>query len=134
GRRGWAQQEFARFATQALPETTNPAAALDKWRKLKGLGALDRRRLALVREMFLAREAVAAQMNRPPRVLVRDDLLIEIARRNPKSEAEVQSMRGLAKRFVQPLWQAIERARKLPADQLPKVIEREQERPQPPLL
>jgi ribonuclease D len=134
GRRDWARQEFDRFVAQAIPEMTNQPAVADKWRKLRGLGVLDRRRLALVREMFLAREAVAAQMNRPPRVLVRDDLLVEIARRNPKSAQEVQTMRGMARRFVQPMWEAIERARKLAPDQLPKNIEREQDRPQLALI
>jgi ribonuclease D len=133
-RRDWAQQEFARFVGQALPETNHQPAILDKWRKLKGLGSLDRKRLALVREMFLAREAVAAQMNRPPRVLVRDDLIVEIARRNPKSQQDIAVMRGMAKRFVQPMWDAIERARKLPPAQLPFILEREQDRPQVALV
>lgn len=133
-RTDWARQEFARFVTQALPENAGHAVAPDKWRKLRGLGVLDRRRLAMVREMFLAREAIAAQMNRPPRVLVRDDLLVELARRNPKSAAEVQVVRGMAKRFVQPMWDAIEQARKLPPDQLPRVEEREQDRPQVGLI
>jgi ribonuclease D len=134
GRRDWARQEFDRFVAQAIPEMTNQPIVADKWRKLRGLGVLDRRRLALVREMFLTREAVAAEMNRPPRVLVRDDLLVEIARRNPKSAQEVQTMRGMARRFVQPMWEAIERARKLAPDQLPKNIERAQDRPQVALI
>ena len=130
GRREWATQEFARFVAQALPEMANLPAATEKWRKLRGIGALDRRRLAMVRAMFRAREAIAAEMNRPPRVLVRDDLLIEVARRNPKSVDDVLTMRGMAKRFVQPLWEAIEQARKLPADALPLAIERDQDPPQ----
>ena len=133
-RRDWAQQEFNRFVAQATPEATNLPAIAEKWRKLRGIGALDRRRLALLREMFLAREAIAAQMNRPPRVLVRDDLLVEIARRNPKSPDEIQTMRGMARRFVQPLWEAVERARQLTVDQLPKNVEREQDRPQLALI
>ncbi|HZZ81181.1 MAG TPA: HRDC domain-containing protein [Gemmataceae bacterium] len=134
GRRVWAQQEFARFTAMALPGTANQSTAPDKWRKLRGVGALDRRRMAMVREMYLAREAIAAEMNRPPRVLVRDDLLIEIARRNPKTPNDVQVVRGLAKRFVTPLWDAIERARKLTPDQLPPAIEREQDPPQVALI
>jgi ribonuclease D len=133
-RRDWARQEFARFLTQALPELSDRPTNLDKWRKLKGIGVLDRRRLAMVREIFLAREAIAAEMNRPPRVLVRDDLIVEVARRNPKSPNEIQVMRGMAKRFVQPIWDAIERARKLPSDQLPSVVEREQDPPQVALI
>jgi ribonuclease D len=62
--------------------------------------------------------------------LVRDDLLVELARRNPKSAAEVQVVRGMAKRFVTPMWDAIERARALNSDQLPRVEEREQDPPQ----
>ncbi len=134
GRREWARQDFARFVTQALPEMTNQPAVAEKWRKLKGLGVLDRKRLALAREMFRAREVIAAELNRPPRVLVRDDLLVELARRNPRSADELQVVRGMAKRFVQPLWEAIEHARKLPADQLPWVEEREQDPPQVALI
>ena len=133
-RREWARQDFARFVAMAAPETVDRPVAPDKWRKLKGLGVLDRRRLALVREMFLARELLAAEMNRPPRVLVRDDLLVELARRNPKSASEIQVIRGLGKRFVTPIWDAIERARKLPPDQLPRVEERDQDPPQVSLI
>lgn len=134
GRRGWAQEEFARFTALALPNTPHQSTAPDKWRKLRGVGSMDRRRLGLVREMFLAREQIAAEMNRPPRVLVRDDLLIEIARRNPKTVGDVQVVRGMAKRFVTLIWEAIERARALPADQLPHAIEREQDPPQVALI
>jgi ribonuclease D len=130
GRRDWAQQEFARFTALALPNTPHQSTAIDKWRKLRGVGSMDRRRLAMVREMFLARENIAAEMNRPPRVLIRDDLLIEIVRRNPKTPGDVQVVRGMAKRFVALIWEAIERARGLPADQLPHAIEREQDPPQ----
>jgi ribonuclease D len=130
GRRAWAQQEFVRFTALALPDTPHQSTAIDKWRKLRGVGSMDRRRLAMVREMFLARENIAAEMNRPPRILIRDDLLIEIARRNPKSPGDVQVVRGMAKPFVALIWEAIERARALPADQLPHAIEREQDPPQ----
>lgn len=130
GRRAWAAEEFARFITGAVPEATNPTLFSDKWRKIRGIGSLDRRRLAIVREMFLCREKFAAEMNRPPRVLVRDDLLVEIAKRTPRDPSEIQTIRGMARRFVQPLWEAIQRAKALPADQLPMQSEREQDPPQ----
>ena len=38
-------------------------------------------------------------------------------------------MRGMARRFVQPLWEAIQRARQLSPDELPGHLEREQDRP-----
>jgi ribonuclease D len=133
-RREWAQQEFSRFVAQSLPEVNNQAVLADKWRKLRGISSLDRRRLGLVREMFQAREAIAANVNRPARYLVRDDLLIEIARRNPKSPDEIQTMRGMAKRFVTPMWEAVERARQLDGNDLPTVVERDRDRPQVALI
>src|SRR5437868_8950736 len=44
----WATEEFTRLANHAAPEEP----ALEKWRKLRGLGSLDRRRLAVVRELL----------------------------------------------------------------------------------
>lgn len=126
-RLSWVREEFERFRYAAVRDVSNPQVAEDKWRRIKGVGALDRKRLAMVREMHAAREAIATQMNRPPRVLVRDDLLVEIARRNPKSAEDVEQMRGLAKKFVQPMWDAIQRARATPSTQWPDIIEREQD-------
>src|SRR5947199_1969474 len=86
----WAREEFARLATQAAPE--DPVA--EKWRKLRGLGSLDRRRLAVVRALYAWREAEAARTNRPTRAIIRDDLIVEIARRNPTRERDLQVVRG----------------------------------------
>src|SRR5262249_35043267 len=79
GRNEWLREEVARLTVNAAPEEPAP----EKWRKLRGLGSLDRRRLAVVRELYAWREAKAATTNRPARTIVRDDLIVEIARRNP---------------------------------------------------
>jgi ribonuclease D len=134
GRVDWAQEEFARLAEVVTPAEEGQLVHADKWRKLRGLGSLDRRRLAIARELFHWREEEAAQSNRPPRTLVRDDLLVEIARRNPKTQHDVQVVRGLARRVVPGIWQAIERARNLPADEHPELAEREQDPAQMALL
>jgi ribonuclease D len=121
GRSSWALEEFARLAASARPEET----VQEKWRRLRGLGSLDRRRLALVREIFNWREVTAARVNRPPRTLVRDDLIIEIAKRNPTQEKDLQVIRGLAKRDLPAILEAVARARSLPAEQFPHAAERE---------
>ena len=77
--------------------------------------------------MFLWREDEAERANRPPRTVVRDDLLIEIARRGPKAEQDLHVVRGLARRYCTPLWQALERGRALSGDELPLPLEREQD-------
>src|SRR5205823_8461976 len=67
GRSDWASEDFARLRTQSTPEEPGQPSVSDKWRKLRGAGSLDRRRLAVLREMFLWREEEATRANRPPR-------------------------------------------------------------------
>ncbi|HEY7159553.1 MAG TPA: HRDC domain-containing protein [Gemmataceae bacterium] len=126
GRTDWAREEFARLAINAAPE--EPAA--DKWRKLRGLGSLDRRRLAIVRALYNWREATAARTNRPTRAIVRDDLIVEIARRNPTRERDLQVVRGLPRRDLEAIIQTVAVARALPIDSCPAVQGREQDPPQ----
>ncbi len=68
GRTEWAREEFTRLARTASPE--EPIAE-EKWRKLRGIGSLDRRRLAAARALFNWREETAARTNRPARTIVR---------------------------------------------------------------
>ncbi len=126
GRLGWLEEEVGYLAVNALQEDP----AIERWRKLRGLGSLDRRRLAIVRELYAWREEMAARTNRPARTIVRDDLLIEIARRNPTRERDLHVIRGLAKRDLQAILEAVERARALPPEQYPAVQERESDPPQ----
>jgi ribonuclease D len=126
GRVEWAREEFARLAGAVAPDEV-PA---EKWRKLRGLGSLDRRRLAMVRALFNWREEAAARANRPARTIVRDDLLVEIARRNPQRERDLHPIRGLPRRDLPAIVQAVEAARALPLEQCPRVAEREQDPPQ----
>ncbi len=130
GRRAWAEEEFARLRELATPDDDGIAVSADKWRRMKGAGALDRRRLALLRELFFWREQAAVEANKPPRVIVRDDLLVEIVRRNPKSVQDLQPVRGLAKRHLSAIVATLEKARALPADEHPHRHEREQDPPQ----
>jgi ribonuclease D len=126
GRSEWAREEFARMANHAAPvEGEN-----ERWRKLRGLGSLDRRKLAVVRELFAWREATAARTNRPTRALVRDDLLIEIAKRNPHQEGDLQVIRGLPKRDLDGILAAVQRGREVPNEECPRAADREQGPPQ----
>jgi ribonuclease D len=134
GRTDWAREEFARLAANSTPDEAGVLAAADKWRKLRGLGSLDRKRLAIVRELYGWREETAARTNRPARAIVRDDLLVEIARRNPTKARDLHPVRGLPKRDLDAIVQVVERARALPPEHLPHVTEREQDPPQVALV
>ncbi len=123
----WAREEFDRLARTASPE--EPAAE-EKWRKLRGIGSLDRRRLAMVRALFYWREETAARTNRPARTIVRDDLIVEIARRSPKQERDLETLRGLPRRDLAAIVQAVVQARELPLGECPTAMERDQDPPQ----
>jgi ribonuclease D len=134
GRADWAREEFARLTANSTPEEPGAVTGTDRWRKLRGLGSLDRRRLAVVRDLYAWREEMAARHNRPARTIVRDDLLIEIARRNPTRERDLHVVRGLPKRDLPAIVQIVQQARALPLDQCPVVAEREQDPPQVALV
>ncbi len=134
GRMDWAREEFARLTTNATPEEPGTITNSERWRKLRGLGTLDRRRLAVVRELFAWREEMAARNNRPARTVVRDDLLVEIARRSPTRERDLQVVRGLPKRDLGAIVQVVQRARQRSLEECPPATEREQDPPQVALL
>jgi ribonuclease D len=130
GRLGWAREEFARLARTAAPE--EPAG--EKWRKLRGAGSLDRRRLAVVRALYRWREETAARTNRPTRSIIRDDLIVEISRRNPTRERDLHVVRGLPRRDLQAIVDTVAQARSLPPEECPTPSEREQDPPQVALV
>jgi ribonuclease D len=130
GRMSWAEEEFARLRVQSTPETPTEDTINERWRKLRGLGSLDRRKLALVRELYQWRDRKAHEWNRPARIILRDDLLIEIARRNAKSPSDFSVIRGVPHKFVEELFAMQQKVQSLPIEQCPVVAEREQESPQ----
>lgn len=125
-RMSWLAEEITTLKHRAVVE----GPAVEKWRKLRGVGTLDRKRLAMVRELYAWREAKAARVNRPSRTVLRDDLIVEIARRNPREEADLTTLRGLGRADFVGILQAIEQARVLPADEYPEAFERDNDPPQ----
>jgi ribonuclease D len=129
-RAAWAREEFERMVTTVSPEEPNT----EKWRKLRGLGSLDRRRLAVVRALYAWREEAAELTNRPTRAIIRDDLIVEIARRNPAKERDLQVVRGLPHRDLRAILDVVHQARELPPEQCPKPLDRDQDPPQVTLV
>jgi ribonuclease D len=130
GRAEWAAEEFQTHTRRALAEDP----AIERWRKLRGLGSLDRKRLAVVRELFAWREEIAERQDRPARTVVRDDLVVEIARRLPQREKELTVLRGLPRYDFEGLLAAVRRGRELPPDEWPALTERDNDPPQVALV
>jgi len=63
--------------------------------RAKGVGALGRRKQALLRELVLWRTRVAEAEDLPPRMLIRDDVLVALATTPIESEADLSHVKGL---------------------------------------
>jgi len=89
-RTAWAAEEFRRFED---PNTYAPPVE-DRLFKLKGSKRLDALGLAVLCELVAWRERWAEARNRPVRALVRDDILVEIAKRRPTEPSQLEVLRG----------------------------------------
>ncbi len=61
---------------------------------------------------------------------MRDDLIVEIARRNPTRERDLQTLRGLPRRDLDAIVETVAEAAKLPPEEWPAAAERDQDPPQ----
>ena len=131
GPRRLGAQRIARMAQVAAPEEPSQ----EKWRKLRGLGSLDRRRLAAVTGAFqLARgdrcDDESANAGHHPR---RSDCG-NCEARSECAERDLQVMRGLPKRDLAAIVEVVEKTRSLPLEALPLAPDREQDPPQVTLV
>lgn len=119
GKLEWAQQEFA-----AIVAAPPPAPRQDPWRRTSGIHAItDRRTLAAIRELWLARESHAQARDLAPHRVLPDSAIVAAATAMPGSAAalaELPVFRGHAQRRQAARWfAALDRARRLPAAELP---------------
>lgn len=87
-----AYHEFARVAS--LPAETDELAE-DAYLKPKDSRELPPAGLAVLRELFLVRHAMARGLDRPPFKVVRDEVLVDIAKRLPSSAEAMARVPGL---------------------------------------
>jgi ribonuclease D len=126
----WAAEEFATATRKAIGDES----AGERWRRVKGIGGLDRRGLAIARELFDWRERFAERVNRPARHLLRDDVLAEVARRGPTRLDELAAYRGVPRGEVEAILEAVRRAKALPPEEHPEPEVRENDPPHVVLL
>ncbi|MGE0377022.1 MAG: ribonuclease D [Planctomycetaceae bacterium] len=133
GRLGWAWDEFARRSSVYAAEDEG-----DRWRKVSGVHKLSRRELAVVRELHAWRDQQAQQRDKPARTVLRDDLIIDLARRKPRKPEEVTATRGMQrrdfKRDAAELLGCVQRALELPDDECPRKATSQHPLPQEDVL
>lgn len=114
GRLEWAAQEMAVFETADLYEL-DPE---EVYKKVSGRGNLSGKQLAVLKEIARWREEVAVKRDIPRGWVIKDQTLIEIARRGPSSLDELRNLRGMvakeADRSGPGILEAIDRGRKKP--------------------
>lgn len=123
GRTAWAETEFRRLEeksrTRVAPEDLF-------WRQ--NVSGLNRRALAVLRELTMARDKMAQASDKPPSFIVPDLTLSQLAKHPPQNMAELRATRGMPgvrEPQAGELLAAIQRALALPEDECPRRQDRE---------
>lgn len=128
GRWEWALEEFARLENVRHKEKeTEDEPAPEPWRKMKNIGGLDRRSLAIIRDLHAWRDALARKADRPPFKIIGNDSLVEIAKSKPQSHRELSALKAVpryhADRYGRDLVGIVRTVMELAEDQLPERAE-----------
>ncbi|MCX5446974.1 MULTISPECIES: ribonuclease D [Streptomyces] len=120
GKLEWARQEFAAIA--AAPP---PPPRKDPWRRTSGMHKVRRRRqMAVVRELWTARDQVAQRRDVSPGKVLGDTAIVEAALSLPPNSHALAGLPGFGHRMGRrqlEQWQAaVDRARALPESELPQ--------------
>ncbi len=96
----------------------------DRWRRLPGLNQLGRRGMEMARRLWEWREDEARRQNRPLRQLMRDDLLVAIAKRQPTNRRGLEALRDFNRPALlsrsDEILRVLDEARQVPEDALPE--------------
>lgn len=127
-RLSWAEAEFLRMIDEIDAERTR-----ENWRRVSGINSLKPRELAVLREVHQWREQEATERDRPARKVLRDDLLVDVAKRQPRTVDDLLATRDMNRgpfyrKVAQAILDAVQRGQNLPKDQWPSQPRREKDR------
>jgi len=120
GRTDWAREEFEALASLPAAEKRRGP---DEFRRIKGSAKLSRRQQAVLRELYLWREACAAAADRPPFKIVGPEILLALAEQAAPTiddVARVLSAYPRQARQSEIVFAAITRGLELPENELPR--------------
>ncbi len=124
GRERWLQEDFNEL-TDPATYSIDPDAM---WQRIKGNQHLKGVRTAILQKLAAWRERQAEQSDRPRRWIMKDEVLIELSRRQPKDIKELEGIRGLEpgtiKRNGAAILKLINDSKELPKEQWPKIKRR----------
>ncbi|MBQ0986584.1 ribonuclease D [Streptomyces sp. F63] len=120
GKLGWARQEF-----DAIAAAPPAPPRKDPWRRTSGMHKIRRRRqMAVVRELWTARDRIAQRRDVSPGKVLSDAAIVEAALALPQNAQALAALPGFGHRMGRKQleqWQAaVDRARALPDAELPQ--------------
>jgi len=117
GRLQWAREECEPL--QWASDERDMDAVVARLPRVRGLSAGSR---ALARELVEWRERTACDQDRPVQSVLADAVLVEIAKRKPSSERELEQIRGAgsARRRAREVLEAVRRGRERAPEQAPQ--------------
>lgn len=92
GRVEWVREEFSRLETAVGGKSREP---LDRYQRIRGWDSLKPKQAAVLRELAAWRETEARRRNVPRGRVMRDEVLLQLARHPPKTVDELRSLRGV---------------------------------------
>jgi ribonuclease D len=121
GKTDWAAQEFEHIRLLE-PATPKP----DRWRRTSGIHTLRRaRQLAIVRELWTTRDTLARGRDIAPSRILPDSAIIAAAKAEPASIGQLRELPVFGgprqRRYSREWLGAVERARALPDEDLPRM-------------
>ena len=133
GRLSWAAEETDRMIGEMVAERGD-----DTWLRLSGVRRLRQKQLVVARELYRWRDQTADRTNQPLRRILRDDLLIDIAKRQPQSESELLRSREMARpnfrRHAREIVDCVRYALDLPKEEWPATFSSGDSSPDEPVL
>ena len=118
----WAQEDFEALTAREWPERTFDELG---YLRIKGARRLDPKGLAILRELFLLRDARAREMDRPPFKVLGNRTLLEIAEAPPKKLADLSEVKGITdlimRRMGREIMAAVRTGRKTVHGPIPKL-------------
>ena len=120
GRLAWAEEEFARLEGTRWAEEDPTQSFM----RLKGARDLNRRELALLRELVIWRDGIAAGLDRATFRVAGNEVLMDIARRAPRTRDELASIKGVPRGSLEQrggeMLEAVRRGLDVPDADLPR--------------
>ena len=92
-RQDWLTEETGVFQQKVIDAETR-----ENWRRVSGSSGLNPRQLETVRQIWLWREDRAKSIDRLPRRVLRDDLIVELAKRGSTDQNKIKNIRGMERR------------------------------------